>query len=118
MSDLSFDAYPGVLWPFVFIILAGWLPTDVWRYLGVLFAGRIREDSGAVELVRAIATALVAAVIARLVLYPTGSLALIPDAARIGAMLGGFLAYILLRRSIVLGLCVAQAILIGGTLLA
>ncbi|MFD2239020.1 AzlD domain-containing protein [Aureimonas populi] len=114
MSDWTFYALPDPWWPFLFIILAGWLPTDIWRYLGVLSSGNLSESSPVLQLVRSIATALVAAVIARLVLYPTGSLALLPDAVRVGAMAGGFLAFLLLRRSIVLGLVVAELILIGG----
>lgn len=115
MSDLTFTALPDPWWPFLFILLAGWLPTDIWRFLGVLSSGNISEDSKAMQLVKAIATALVAAVIARLVLFPSGSLALVPDAVRLGAMGLGFLAYLVLGRSIVLGLIVAQIVLVGGS---
>ena len=46
------------LWPFVFIAIAGWLATDLWRWLGVLAGNRLREDSEAFYWVRAVATAL------------------------------------------------------------
>jgi hypothetical protein len=114
VSEITFEWLPYWWWPFLFILLAGWLPTDLWRYLGVVSSGTISDKSVAIQLVRAIATSLVAAVIARLVLYPTGSLALIPDAARIGAIVGGFLAYVLIARSIVLGIVVAEIILLAG----
>ena len=30
-------------WPYAMIVVAGWLATDVWRWLGVLFSGRLRD---------------------------------------------------------------------------
>ena len=113
MSDLSFHSISAAWWPYVFILLAGWLPTDIWRYLGVLSAGRLDETSPHVALTRTIATGMVAAVIARLVLYPTGSLAMIPDAVRIGAMGAGFVAYLISGKQVLVGIFAAEAILIG-----
>jgi ABC-type phosphate/phosphonate transport system permease subunit len=115
--DLSFDAPWGDWWPFVFILLAGWLPTDAWRYLGVLTAGRMDEHSPIASLARTIATALVAAVIAQLVLFPAGSLAAVPAAARIGAVAAGFLAYLICGRRVLAAIVVAEIILVGGALL-
>ena len=65
----SIDAW---WWPFAFILLAGWAMTYPWRALGVYLGGRIREDAEILVLVRAIATALVAAVIGNLVCFPSG----------------------------------------------
>lgn len=113
MGDLSFNAIAADWWPYVFILLAGWLPTDIWRYIGVLSAGRLDENSPSVALTRTIATGMVAAVIARLVLYPTGTLALIPDAVRIGALAAGFAAYMLSGKRVLVGIVAAQAILVG-----
>ncbi|MBB4001464.1 MAG: AzlD domain-containing protein [Aurantimonas endophytica] len=112
--DLSFDAPWGEWWPFVFILLAGWLPTDVWRYLGVLTAGRMDENSPTASLTRAIATSMVAAVIAQLVLFPAGSLAAIPTAARVGAIGAGFAAYLLCGRRVLAAIIVAEAVLLGA----
>ena len=72
MNGLSYDSIAADWWPYLFILLAGWLPTDVWRWLGVLSAGRFDETSPAIALARTIATSLVAAVIGRLILFPTG----------------------------------------------
>ena len=115
--DLSFDAPWGDWWPFVFILLAGWLPTDGWRFLGVLTAGRMNEHSPLASLTRAIATSMVAAVIAQLVLFPTGSLAAIPMAARIGAVTAGFIAYLACGRRVLAAIIVAEAVLIGAAFL-
>ena len=101
-------------WPFLFILVAGWLATDSWRYLGVYLGGRIRDDSEALVLVRAIATALVAAVIGNLILFPSGDLAETPEALRISAAAAGFIAYLLARKTIIVGIIVGEAILLTG----
>ena len=56
--------YDAWWWPYVFILIGGALATDIWRFLGVYLAGGIAEDSDILVLVRCVATALVAAVIA------------------------------------------------------
>ena len=111
--DTSYGAIAAPWWPFLFILLAGWLPTDVWRWLGVLSSGRIDEKSMLIVAARAIATGLVAAVIARLVLYPGGSLAAIPDWIRIAALAGGFCAYLWLGRQTMIAILAAEIILLG-----
>lgn len=101
-------------WPYLFILLAGWLPTDIWRYLGVLIGGRVREDSDALIAVCAIATALVAGVIAQLILYPSGSLAESSVFLRLGAAAVGFLAYLRLGRHVIVSVIAAEIVLIAG----
>jgi hypothetical protein len=100
--------------PYLLVILAGYLPTDVWRWLAVIFARRLDEESEWMIYVRAVATAMVAGVIARLVLFPTGDLVAIPLIIRIGAVAGGFLVYFLARRSNLAGVLAGEAIMIAG----
>jgi Branched-chain amino acid transport protein (AzlD) len=100
--------------PYLLVIMAGYLPTDVWRWLAVIFARRLDEDSEWMIFVRAVANAMVAGVIARLVLFPTGDLAAVPLAIRIGAVAGGFLVYFLARRSMLIGVLAGEAIMIAG----
>ncbi|MFJ7353980.1 AzlD domain-containing protein [Phyllobacterium sp. NPDC097923] len=104
-------------WPYLFILLAGWLPTDIWRYLGVLIGGRVREDSDALIAVRAVATALVAGVIAQLILYPSGALAASSVFLRLGAAAVGFLAYLRLGRHVIVSVIAAEMVLIIGLFL-
>ena len=108
-------AYSNVVpwWPYVFILLGGWLPTDMWRYLGVLSANRIDETGEAAAVARTIATSLVAAVIAQLVFYPSGALADIPTWVRVTSLAAGFAAFELSRRRILLGILAAELV-IGG----
>ncbi len=114
MGDLTFFGLSQPWWPYLFILLAGWLPTDIWRYLGVFSAGRMSERSPGIALVRAVATALVAAVIARLVLYPGGTLEEVATAWRVGAVGVGFGIYLCTGRSIVTGILASQAVLLTG----
>jgi hypothetical protein len=111
---MTFQAYDYWWWPFVFILAAGWLPTGMWRYLGVYFAAGIDEDAQILVFVRALATALVAAVIAKLVLYPDGALAKTSMALRLTAVAVGFLAYATIGRRIWLGVLCAEALLLAG----
>ncbi len=104
----------GAWWPYFFIAVAGWLATDVWRWLGVLIGNRLLDDSLALIWVRAVATALVAAVIARLILFPTGALEATPMALRVVATMVGFGAFIVSRQRVVVGIVAAEAVLIGG----
>ena len=76
--SLTFDAIDAVWWPFLFILLAGVIPTHLWRWIGVIFAKQLRDDSEWIILARAVANALVAGVIMRLILFPTGALADVP----------------------------------------
>jgi Branched-chain amino acid transport protein (AzlD) len=104
----------GALWPYLLVIVAGFLPTDIWRLLAVVFARRLDEDSEVMIFVRAVATALVAGVIMRLILLPTGDLVAVPLALRIGAVAGGFLVYFVVRRSLLAGVLAAEAIMIAS----
>ena len=115
---MTFDSFDTWWWPYVFILLAGWVATDFWRFLGVYIGGRIAEDSSAMVLVRTIATALVAAVIANLIVFPGGALADLPLLLRIGAAVAGFAAFLAARQSMLVGIVVAEAVLIAGSLLS
>ncbi|SON56019.1 Branched-chain amino acid transport protein (AzlD) [Hartmannibacter diazotrophicus] len=98
-------------WPFAFMVLAGALPTHIWRWMGVAFGTRLDEDSEALRWVRAVATALVAAVVARLVLFPQGHLAELPTWMRLFAFLAGFAAYFAGGRRPIVGILFGQFVL-------
>jgi hypothetical protein len=102
--------------PYLALILLGFLPSEVWRWLGLLLGRGLDEDSEILLWVRAVATALVAGVVARLVLVPPGALASVPLGVRVAALGCGFLAFLLMRRSAFAGVIVAEAALVGGAL--
>lgn len=102
------------VWPYIFIAIAGWLATDIWRWLGVLAGNRISEDSESLLWVRAVATALVMAVTAKLVVFPTGTLEASPLWLRIGAAAIGFIAFLIAGRKVVVGVVSSIALLAIG----
>jgi hypothetical protein len=107
----------GELSPYVILILVGFLPNEIWRLLGVVAARGIDDDSELIIWVRAVAVAILAAVIAKLTLVSPGALATVPLTVRLAAIACGFLAFLLLRRSVFAGLLIGEAALIAGALL-
>jgi len=107
----------GELAPYLVLILVGFLPNEIWRVLGLVVGRGLGEDSEVLIWVRAVAVAVLAAVIAKLTLVPPGALAAIPLAVRLSAIACGFLAFLAVRRSVFIGLLAGEAALIGGGLL-
>ena len=114
---LSYAALDAWWWPYLFILLAGWLATDSWRFLGVYIGNRIREDSDFMVLVRAVATALVAGVISSLIVAPGGALADTPLSLRIAAAATGLAVYLVTRKNMLAGILAGEAMLLAGLLL-
>lgn len=102
------------LGPYLTILLVAALPTHIWRWLGVLFAGRLSEDSEVFRWIKAVATALVSGLIAQLILFPKGALADVPMGFRIAAAAIGMAAYLLGRRNLALGIIAAEAALVAA----
>ncbi|GLK71787.1 AzlD domain-containing protein [Ancylobacter dichloromethanicus] len=96
------------------VIFVGFLPNEVWRVLGVLFGRRIDEDSVWMQWVQAVATALLAAVVARLLLVPSGALVALPLWLRVGAVASGIGGFLAVRRSVLAGVLTAEAVLVVG----
>ncbi len=111
---MTFESIDSWWWPYVFILLAGWLPTDMFRFAGILSSSRIKPDSEALQLVRAVATAVVAAVIARLVLFPSGDLADTSTLLRVVAAAIGFAVFLGAGNRVLAGLVAAEAALFSG----
>lgn len=114
---MAIDAIAEGWGSYLFILAAGILPTIVWRWAGVLAAGRLDENSEIFIWVRCVATALVAGVIARLILFPTGALTDAPVALRLLAVCAGFAAFKLAGERILVGVLAAEIVLIGGWLI-
>jgi branched-subunit amino acid transport protein len=103
-------------WPYVVIIVSGWLATDIWRWLGVIAGNRLQEGSEALNWVRAVATALVMAVTAKLVVFPTGALEASPLWLRLVAAGIGFVAFLMAGQRVIIGVIVPLAVLGAGLL--
>lgn len=102
-------------WPFAVLLLVGYLPNEMWRVLGLVLARGLNEDSDLVVLSRALATATIAGVVAKLILFSGGALAQVPIGVRVAAAALGFAGYLLARRSVFVGVAVGEAaFLLGG----
>ena len=107
----------GELWPYLVMVLVGFLPNEVWRWLGLVLARGLDERSEIVVWVRAVATAILAGVIAKLTLFPPGALAGVPLSVRLASIAIGIVAFFLLRRSVLFGVAVGEVVLVAGALL-
>lgn len=96
------------------LFVAGVIPNQIWRMLGLWFGGGIDENSELLVWVRAVATAILAGIIAQIVVQPPGALASVPDWLRYGAVAAGFVAFMLARKSIFAGVIVGEVVLIAG----
>jgi hypothetical protein len=113
------NAVVNQLWPYFILVLVGFLPNEIWRAFGLVLVHGLNEDSEIVIWSRAVATAILAGVIAKLVVFSTGALADIPLAVRLGAAVCGFLAFLAARRSVFAGVAAAEAaLLLGGFIFA
>lgn len=112
---MSLLAAPFQEWsPFLFILLAGALPTQIWRWLGAFLSRSMDENSEFLKWVKAVATALVAGLIAKLVIFPSGVLGDIPLWARIAAMAVGYGVFRLTGPRIVFSILSAEAVLVAS----
>jgi hypothetical protein len=102
------------LWPYLLLILVGYLPNEVWRVLGLVLARGLNEESEIVVWSRGVATTILAGVIAKLIVFSSGALAGIPLTVRITAAVCGFLAFLAVKRSVFAGVAAGEAVLLAG----
>jgi hypothetical protein len=105
------------LGPYLALVLVGFLPNEIWRVFGIVIARGLNEDSELMVWVRAVATAILAGIIAQLILQPPGALAIVPLVVRLGAVITGFVAFLMVRRSVFVGVLVGEVALVVGALL-
>ena len=106
----------GELHAYLLLVLVGFLPNEIWRVLGLVFAHGIDEESELFVWARAVATAVLAGVIAKILLFPPGALASVPLIVRLGAIACGLVAFLLVRRSVFAGVAAGEVALILGAL--
>ena len=106
-----------VVGPYVVILVAGALATQVWRWLGVLLAGRLSPTGAIFVWSRMVATAIIAALAGQLILQPQGALQVVPIWLRIVSL--GFGLVVLWRfrsrgAALTLGLFAALVVMAAG----
>lgn len=113
MSDLLRD-FIGDWHALVMLLLAGVIPNQIWRMLGLWLGGGLDEGSDLLMWVKAVATAILAGVIAEILVHPPGALASVPDVLRYGALIVGFIVFSLARRSIFAGVVSGEVVMLAG----
>ena len=102
--------------PYLILILVGFLPNELWRMLGLVLARGLNENSQIVLWSRAVATAILTGVVAKLIFFAPGDLASVPLGVRVGAAAVGFAAFLAVRRSVFVGVMTGEAMLVGAGL--
>ena len=92
------------------LAVAGTAANEIWRMSGVWLSRGVDPESPLMLWVKNVSTALVAALIARLLLQPIGSLASIAGGVRLIAFTTGIAAYFLSQRSLAIGLACAEVV--------
>ena len=113
MSDFV-QSFLGNWHALVVLLLAGVIPNQIWRMLGLWLGGGIDEGSDLLMWVKAVATAILAGVIAEILVRPPGALASVPDVLRYGALAVGFVVFMLTRRSIFAGVVSGEVVMLAG----
>jgi hypothetical protein len=102
------------LWPYLLIVAFGFLPSEVWRVIAVFLSRGFDEKAEILVWVRAVATALVAGVVAKILFAPTGALVSVPLAWRLGSLALGVAAFFAARRSVMTGVVIGEAALVAA----
>ena len=104
------------LYAYALLVLVGFLPSEVWRMLGLVVARGVADESELFMWVRTVAIAVLAGVIAKIILFPPGTLASVPAVIRLAAIICGFAAFLVVRRSVFAGVVAGEVVLILGAL--
>jgi len=94
----NFASDPLTLYSYIFV--GGFVAIYFWRFLGLVFADRLAIDSEILIWVRLVANALMAALVARIVFLPPGTLETTLLSNRLIALFVGILGYFFLGRKL------------------
>jgi branched-subunit amino acid transport protein len=114
MAGARMSGFVGDSHALMVLVLAGFLPNEIWRMLGLWLGGGVDEGSELLVWVRAVATAILAGVIAQILVYPPGALASVPEFLRYGAVAAGFAVFIATGRSIFAGVVCGEVVMLAG----
>ena len=108
------SAFIGDWHALLILLIAGVIPNQIWRMLGLMVGGEIDEGSELLVWVRAGATAILAGGIAQILVQPPGALASVPGWLRYGAVAAGFVAFLATRRSTLAGVVCGEFVMLAG----
>ncbi|MEQ1697550.1 MAG: AzlD domain-containing protein [Hyphomicrobiaceae bacterium] len=107
---------PDGLWGYLVLLGMALVFHEPWRWLGVVLGRDLDIESPLFSWVRAVATALVAALVMRLTLFPAGALGKLPPGVRVGAFAVGLAVFFLAGRKLAPGVIAGAFALIAGAL--
>jgi branched-subunit amino acid transport protein len=99
------------LWPWAVVLLSA-VVTYAWRWLGVALSGRIDPNGAMIRWVGAVAYALLAGLIARMIVLPQGPLQETAMTDRIAAAAIALVIFLAARRNLVLGVAAGAGVLV------
>lgn len=85
------------------VVAVGILATYVWRAAGILVASRIAPESGLARWFTAVAYAVLAGLIVRMLVLPEGVLGAVPLPDKLAGLAAGVAAYFVAGRSVPVG---------------
>ncbi len=94
------------------LVLIAFVAHEPWRWAGLVIGRGISPDSDLFLWVRLVSSALVAALVVRIVVFPVGSLEEIALVARIGALVVGVGVFLGAGRNLAVGV-IASALALG-----
>lgn len=107
---------PDGLWGYLVLLGMALVFHEPWRWLGIVLGRELDVDSPLFAWVRAVATALVAALILRLTLFPAGALGKLPPGVRIGAFAVGIAVFLFAGRRMAPGVVAGAVALVAGAM--
>jgi hypothetical protein len=111
---MSFSGFLNDWRPWLLLVVVGFLPNEVWRMLGVVASRSIDEGSELIIWVRAVATATLTGVVAKIVVFAPGALGTVPLAVRLAAVAAGIAAFFVMRQSVFAGLVTGVLAILAG----
>jgi hypothetical protein len=101
------------------IVAVALLVHEPWRWLGLKVGRDLDIDGELFRWVRAVATAMVAGLVMRLLVFPAGALVTVPLTLRLVAFVAGIAVFFAARRNLALGVAGGiVALMLGRLVLA
>lgn len=102
---------------FAVLLAMAILVHEPWRWAGWAIGRSLDPEGEVFRWVRAVSTALVCALCARLVVFPAGALESVPALVRIGALCLGLAAYFVSGRVLLAGILTGTGTIVLGKVL-
>ena len=112
MSALP-DGFMGILLLLAIILVVH----ESWRWAGLALARDLKTESALFRWVQLVATALVAGLVARLVLFPAGALEAVGMPIRLAGVAIGITVFLATGRNLLLGVFIGSAVVLAPMLL-